>query len=218
MPDNKSLKARVKEYCDSVGISMAQFEREANLSNGYFNQVKGTPGRDKLSNILNAFPDINREWLLYGEGEMLKTENKAPYAVNHDMHGTPYFDVDFVNGFDLVCNDQTSVPTYYIDFQQYNNADCWVNATGDSMKPLINHGDIIALKRLMDWVTYLLYGEIYAIVTDEFRTIKKVRKSTKGDDFLRLVPLNTNEFDEQDIPKDTIRSVFQVLGCAKKIF
>jgi len=55
------------------------------------------------------------------------------------------------------------------------------------------------------------------VVTDEYRTVKKVRKSGKGDDYIRLVPLNL-EFDEQDIPKSIIRKVFQVLGTAKKIF
>lgn len=142
----------------------------------------------------------------------------ALYSVNQDQRGRPYYDVDFINGYDLIINDQTTNPAHYIDFPQYNNADYWANATGNSMAPLINHGDIVALKQLHDWSTYLLYGEVYAIVTDEYRTIKKVRKSTKGDTHVRFVPLNTEEFDEQDIAKDTIRVVYQVIGCAKKIF
>lgn len=36
-------------------------------------------GSDKLRNVLTAFPELNREWLLYGEGEMLKpTDGAAP--------------------------------------------------------------------------------------------------------------------------------------------
>lgn len=31
-------------------------------------------GVDKLNNVLSVFPELNREWLLYGEGEMLKAE------------------------------------------------------------------------------------------------------------------------------------------------
>ncbi|MDL2230341.1 helix-turn-helix domain-containing protein [Alistipes sp. OttesenSCG-928-L06] len=140
------------------------------------------------------------------------------YVVNQRRQGVPYYDVDFINGFDLVLNDQSVNPAYHIDFPQYNNADCWVNATGDSMKPLINHGDIVALRHIEDWQTYMLFGEIYAVVTSEYRTIKRVRKSTKGDEYLRFVPFNTAEFDEQDVPIATIQSVSQVIGCAKKIF
>jgi phage repressor protein C with HTH and peptisase S24 domain len=131
--------------------------------------------------------------------------------------GVPYYDVDFTGGLDSVENDQTANPACYIYFPQYAKAESWVNVTGRSMEPLINHGDMIAIKRLEDWNTYLLYGEVYAIVTDEYRTIKYVRKSTKGDDYLRLIPAN-NEFDEQDIPKSVVRRVFQILGCAKRIF
>lgn len=65
------LKSRVKQYCQHAGITISAFERRAGLSNGYFNQVKGEPGASKLSNIKNAFPDLNTEWLLTGEGQML---------------------------------------------------------------------------------------------------------------------------------------------------
>lgn len=33
-------------------------------------------GADKLFKILNTFPDLSAEWLLLGEGEMLKTPAK----------------------------------------------------------------------------------------------------------------------------------------------
>lgn len=77
--------------------------------------------------------------------------------------------------------------------------------------------DIIALKKINDWNAYILYGEIYGIITDEYRTIKKVRVSKKGEEYLRLVPVN-DAYDEQDIPKSIVRGVFQILGCAKRIF
>lgn len=141
-----------------------------------------------------------------------------PYSLNHDKIGVPYYDVDFIGGFDLVENDQTIDPAYYIDFTQYNRADCWVNITGHSMEPMINQGDMIALKRVRDWKNYLLYGEVYAVVTDEYRTVKIIRKSPKGDDFIRFVPYNREEYDEQDVPISVIRRVFRVLGCAKLMY
>jgi transcriptional regulator with XRE-family HTH domain len=137
------------------------------------------------------------------------------YSTNRKGVGVPYFDVDFTLGFDLIENDQTINPEYHIDFLQYNKADCWVNVTGKSMAPLIDHGDKIALKRVFDWTDNILYGEVYAVVTDDYRTIKKIRRSLKGDDYLRFVPENTAEFDEQDVHKQTIRGVYHVLGCAK---
>ena len=132
--------------------------------------------------------------------------------------GRPYYNVDFVGGFDLVINDQTRNPDYLIDFQKYKEADCWCNISGHSMEPLISSGDIIALKEMKDWRDFLLFGEVYGIITDDMRTVKTVTKSQKGEDFLQLVPENkSEEYQPQDIPVKLIRKVFKVLGCMKKL-
>ena len=133
-------------------------------------------------------------------------------------HGKPYYNVDFLGGFDIVLNDQTINPEYLIDFKKYDDADCWCNVSGHSMEPLISNGDIIAIKQLHDWREFLLYGEVYGIVTKDMRTVKLVTKSPKGDDYLHLVPVNkSEEYQPQDIPVKLITHVFQVLGCMKKL-
>lgn len=130
--------------------------------------------------------------------------------------GVPYYDVDFCGGFDLVLNDNTYLPAGYINLPQYKKADSWANITGHSMEPLISNGDIIALRKIEDWRTYILYGEVYGIMTEEWRTVKRVRKAANPD-YLILEPIN-KEYDEQEIPKSIIRGVWQVLGCVKKFF
>lgn len=133
------------------------------------------------------------------------------------LNGKPYYDVDFVGGFDLVLNDTTTKPQYLINFRKYNDADCWCNVTGHSMEPEIHSGDIIALKEVSNWNEFLLFGEVYGIITDDFRTIKRVTGSDR-DGFLRLIPTNrSEEFQPQDIPKSMITRVYKVLGCMKKL-
>ena len=41
------------------------------ISNGYIRSVNKTPGADKISKILSAYPNLNPNWLLTGEGSML---------------------------------------------------------------------------------------------------------------------------------------------------
>jgi hypothetical protein len=62
---------RIREYCKLKEISIHQFEIQAGLSNGYVSSMRKGIGINKLEDVLNAFPDINRDWLLYGEGNML---------------------------------------------------------------------------------------------------------------------------------------------------
>lgn len=73
-----TLGAKVKErlfsFIEHMGMSKLAFEKVCGLSNGYLRNFKGNLGEDKLSNILTAFPELNKDWLLYGEGSMLNTE------------------------------------------------------------------------------------------------------------------------------------------------
>ena len=124
--------------------------------------------------------------------------------------GAPYYDVDFLGGFDITFNDQTINPEYNIDFKPFNKKGVrWVNITGHSMEPRINHGDIMAIKecRLED----VQYGEIYAVVLDTIRTVKILRKS-KSPDRMRYVPINEENYDEQEYDNSRILRIFEVLG------
>lgn len=156
---------------------------------------------------------LSADWLLAGKGDMIRN---APPNINQNGVGVPYFDVDFCGGFDMMLNDQTAVPAGYINFPQYNRADSWANISGHSMEPLISHGDIIALRKIEDWQTFILYGEIYGIMTEEYRTVKRIRKSDNPDNLL-LEPINKG-YDSTEIPKAVITGVWQVLGCAKRLF
>ena len=148
---------------------------------------------------------IDRVWLLTGVDSGVSIDkNTLPDGAVSMERGVPYYDVDFIGGFDLVFNAENAHPEYYINYPLYNKADCWCN-------------DTIALKRVEGWSDFLPFGEIYAIVTEEHRTIKRVTRSDRGDDFFTLVPENkADEYRAQDIPKRLITHVFKVLGAVKR--
>ena len=84
------------------------------------------------------------------------------------------------------------------------------------MEPMINHGDIIALKELEDWHTYMPKGEVYGIVTTNgLRTVKIVRKGS-DENHVKLVPVNISEYDEEEIPITAIMRVFRIVGNLKR--
>lgn len=144
------------------------------------------------------------------------SDSVAPSISRHQ--GAPYYDIDFVGGFDLVFNEQAISPAFYIDFPPYNDADAWINVTGKSMSPFISHGDIAAIKRIQNWREFLPFGEIYAVITEEHRTIKIVTKG-KDEDHFTLIPYNkSREFVEQQIPKEMISNMYRVKGTIKKFF
>lgn len=218
--NNSSIKDRTIEFIKYKGLKMKDFEEKCGLSTGYVTSMRKGYGADKLANVLKAFPELNREWLLYNEGEMLNRANKqikdVLSPVKSYSSGVPYYNVDFIGGFDLIVNDQTVNPEYYIQFKPYDKATCWCNITGHSMEPEINHGDIIALREILD-ASFLPYGEIYAIITtNDMRTVKRIGPSSNPDNYT-LIPTNKSpEYGIQELPKNKILRIFEVMGCMKK--
>ncbi|MCZ4693902.1 helix-turn-helix transcriptional regulator [Ancylomarina euxinus] len=219
------IKGRILEFAEEQQITKKLFFEKLNVSASNFRSqsLKSEVGSDVLAKISSTFPNINLVWLLTGKGEMLlsgeeKVINELTPCVSPESGlGVPYYDVDFSGGFNAIFNNQTLLPDHNIVFAPFKDAQLWCNVTGNSMAEKINHGDIIALKELTNWEENVLFGEIYAVVTDHIRTIKIIRKSNNEDNY-RLVPINTNEFDENEVQKSSILNVFTVLGAIKKFF
>ena len=207
-------------FAERLGVS------EGNIR-GY---IKGVvPKADVLEKIVRTY-DVSPEWLLTGKGEMnisrnhqIKIEeNSEKDEISSDQpkisleigQGTPYYDVDFIGGFNEILNSQTTVPTCNIIVPGFEKATVWCNVTGHSMDPKINHGDIIALRECT--INDIQYGEIYAVVLDTLRTIKILRRGTTPD-VLRYVPINP-DFDDQEFPISRILNIFEVLGSIARFF
>lgn len=204
----------IQQFCESkADFARKVGEKPQTVSNW----VARDNGNNVLNKIVEAFPQINKDWLMTGHGDMLISGNKVTVPQISYTKGVPYYNVDFIGGFDIVLNDQTINPEYLIDFQKYNEATCWCNVSGHSMEPEITHGDIIALKKIED-KSFLPLGEVYAIVTTNgMRTIKRLGPSNDPKCYT-LVPTNKSpEYGIQELPKDMIEHIFQVLGCMKRL-
>lgn len=54
-----------------MNLTKSGFEKTVGLSNGYLNQLRSSPSNEKIEQISNSFPQLNRYWLLTGVGPML---------------------------------------------------------------------------------------------------------------------------------------------------
>ena len=206
---------RLEEFLTKSGIKQRRVASVLGVMPQYINSIcKGRKGiSKKMANTLQEHFGVSAAWLLTGQGNMLieSEQNEEPAPVISYEHGRPYFNVDFAAGFDTFVPDTTTTPDYLIDFPPYNSCDCWVSAHGNSMAPTIASGDIIAMKRVEDY-TYLINGEIYAIVTSNgLRTIKRIQDNG---DTLTLIPDNTT-IPTQTIPKDIVTHVWHIVGCVR---
>lgn len=80
-----TVKERVKFFCQSVNISVREFEKRCDVSNGYFNNLKnGGIAYNKMLNIISKFPELNGDWLATGEGEMLRSTQTQTVNGHHN--------------------------------------------------------------------------------------------------------------------------------------
>ncbi len=206
-----TVKDRIVSFIQLENLTVRGFEQHANLSNGAVSKMGNSPRYAIVEKILKAFPKINRDWLLTGEGEMYAENEPKPEISYAD--GVPYYDEDFLLGFEEIGAPNSENPDFLIRMPGYEKATLWCNASGHSMEPEINNGDIIALQRVVDF-SFLPFGDVYGfITTNGMRTIKRLGRSSK-EGYYRLIPTN-KEYDEQEIPITKIALVYRVMGAMK---
>lgn len=232
MDEKLTVKGKILSFLEKTNTPKEDFYRKIGIAPSNFKGVglNSGLGGDKIVKILTCYPELSADWLLRDEGNMLRLdfetnkENGRKFLEKDEFSssisldpaiGAPYYDVDFIGGFSEIFNSQTTVPACNIVAPGFEKATVWCNVTGHSMEPKINHGDIVALRQCT--IDDIQYGEIYAVVLDTIRTIKILRRGTTPD-VLRYVPINTQNFDEQEFPVSRIQNIFEVLGSIAKFF
>lgn len=126
----------------------------------------------------------------------------------------PVHDIDIPAGNYEMSNDknETAVDYYYIPEFSGTRA---FNVYSDSMEPLISKGAKIFAKKIEEWNEYLELGQVYSVgMNDGRRFLKYIKKGSTVDRFL-LVSEN-NHYDDFEIPKNKIRSVWLIDGWMNK--
>lgn len=148
-----NVKSRLYSYIEHKGVTVRDFERGANLSNGYVSSIRKSIGDKSLIKILGQYTDLNRDWLLYGDGDMLISEksNADVYTPEHIMEVQiiPYTaragslgDYEQILASDEY--DTMLIPTEKVRKGKY----LVFTVGGDSMENTLLHGDKV-LARLV---------------------------------------------------------------------
>ena len=77
-----TVKSRLLEFLKYKNLSQKKFEIACGLANGYVNNIRKSITIEKLQKITRQFPELNKTWLLTGEGMMI---NRAQTVSN--IHG-----------------------------------------------------------------------------------------------------------------------------------
>ena len=212
------LRERLLEYIAYKGTDKATLERNSGLSNDAVSKMGENTRVRTLDKISTAYPDLNIVWLKTGVGEMIKNAEReqkiieiSESAISETKRkGALIYDIDAtcgLSGRDIEFTDEKVIGS--IDAPEINPDSKIIFATGDSMLPLIASGDRIVIRKIESW-DYFNYGQVYLIITNEYRLIKRVRRHPKDAEKLILLRSENPDYDDIDLPKREIIHLFIV--------
>jgi hypothetical protein len=210
---------RLYQYFDCKGIKPTRFEKDFELSNGYFGtQLKrnGHLGEDVINKIIDNFLDLNPLWLISGKGKMLLNEPNIEVDLQKQVL-VPFFDDIEKMEADINIDLRNKLNTG--DF--FKNANMVIRINGTSMSDAYGRGTLVAGKRVFN-KDLLVYGKDYVIFTDEYRIIRRIQKSEQKE-FVLECAINMQEwekgslkgrliYDPFDLEVKYIKELYELVG------
>ena len=227
-----SIKDRIIQFIEYKKISINAFERAIGASKSYISNTKNISA-EVVSNIIRIYSELSPEWLLTGEGKMLREESPFNGVVIPVAHSkTPektvpmsvfnLYDIDISAGLTRLFaedGDRRKAFLGQISIPNMPKCDGAVKVIGDSMYPLLKSGDIIAYREIHN-IEAIQWGEIYILQleydSDISVVVKYVKKSELGSDHVLLVSYN-KEHDPKDIEIKTITAIARVILCIRQM-
>lgn len=79
--DSKTIKNRLRIFVTHLGIDNRQFQRTIGASDGYMNR-ESEPTGTVIASVLRQYPQLSPDWLLTGDGQMLRSLRSHPSVIN----------------------------------------------------------------------------------------------------------------------------------------
>ena len=217
---------RIKALIDDQGITQSEFAKRIAIDASNFSKhlTGKLPISDSLINKIVVELGVSKEWLSSGNGFMygstgtgtntnvhthIRTLTLPSGAIVPEVrNGAKVYGLDVTAGNlgrDRMFTDDLVIGSIDVPFI---NPDCSiVKVSGDSMKPVINNGDMIAIREIKN-PNLIFWGQIYVVLLEDYRMVKYVRKH---EDPNRVILRSENkEYDDIEIEKRDICDLFIV--------
>ena len=206
-----SVKERLQHFLKSEGISASEFARKMGLSPAYLASMRKSMPEEKVEKLIEIFPQLNRDWLLYEEGDMYRRDISEmgldPYRL--DKHLVPLIPTQAAAG---------SFPMYAQGVSEYDcmkiyspnkDAKLAIRVKGDSMEPVIPDGNVLFLEKINE-KAFIPWGSPLVLDTENGSLVKMLFPSEKGEEFLEARSYN-KAYPPFQIPVESIYGFYRIL-------
>lgn len=226
--------AEIREYnknlllvCDflienKIEKSYLQITKKTDVNMNYIRDLKNNKScySDKfLENLCNIY-NVNKDFVLTGKGEMLKTDKPTDNQSTKEQityKTLPLIPIDAIAG--VPAGDFSGVR--FEDCEQYRipdfeskGAEFLIRVNGSSMYPKYSNGDILACKKIEE-ILFIQWGKVYVIDSSQGSLVKRLFEDKENKEYLICVSDNQENYPPFSIPKSDIRSLSIVVGVIR---
>lgn len=205
----------IKLIRKKLGLTQQQFAEKLNYS---LSTVQ------KWENGAREIDEFNAGVIKQFENEISNIHQKTAQSINLENkviehRGVPYFDnIDGTATITTSFSDYPETPAFYIDYEHFNDCDAYIQVVGDSMYPAYSSGEIIAVKRIMNF-DVIQWGEVYFVVTNgnanDMKTVKQLHFHEDLDKII-LRSSNPNYKGDTVVKKKDILYLYIVKGKIRR--
>lgn len=215
------VKQRIKKLLSEKEISVTFLAKTVGANQKTLNnQINGDTSLSTSTILLikQVIPEIDFDWLLTGEGPMLKADKpkeSLPVAspTDNPEEGIPLIPVSAMAG--ALSGEQTVLEyeceRYVVPV--FKGADFLIPVKGSSMYPKYSSGDIVACKRVNMSGLFFQWGKVYVIDTDQGGLIKRIKRGSDPDHI--LIVSDNEAYEPFELPLSSVHSVAIVLGVIR---
>lgn len=221
-------KQRLTTFLKHKKLSLSKFAEKCSLDKSILSRISETTAQSTLKRIEDN-SDLNIDWLLTGEGEMLKLEiensvadETADETINETANKEEEIPEKFVSylvpmaamGGSLVGFEEEGVMRENCErvISPIANIDLVVPVCGESMEPEYPNGSKVYVRRINP-DDFIAWGNVYVLDTTNGIIIKVVVESER-ENCVRCLSLNpSGRYTPFDVPKRTIRAMYRVMLC-----
>lgn len=212
------MNERINIFIQSLGITVSEFERLCNLSNGAVSKMGDNTRVATLDKISKKYPLLNTAWLRTGVGDMLSSSSSAqpqPSAKAERLSDDEAYKVPLVpisalggslNDFNLAVKRDDCETV----ISPIKDIDMAIKISGDSMEPEYPSGSTVLIKKINEHA-FLEWGKVYVLSTCNGTVIKRLMPT---DDPNKVLCESINpKYPPFEVSLEHVYGVYIVMMC-----
>lgn len=191
------------------------FTRSLGVSPTYIGAMRKSIPSEKMKRIGELYPDLNRDWLLYGEGEMLVEPASAPdQGISRDYE-TLLLPVEAYAGGLRDWSQGVRASECRRIVSPISGIDFAIDIRGDSMEPKFHDGSTLLIRRINE-KAFIPWGHTMVLDTENGVVVKNIlppdkEKRDDEEDYIIAESINP-KYPPFRIPTSSIYGLYRVMG------